>query len=99
MRFEFEPRGILKNLSPIKLRSAIDIDPRTQDFFKVVIEQRMLSTSRADLSELERKRLKRALKILANAASYGIYAQMDRKESEEKVKISCQGIDPEPVHL
>ena len=30
----------------------------------------------------EKKRLDKALKVLANAASYGIYAEMHRLESE-----------------
>src|SRR5436309_11269903 len=32
----------------------------------------------------------------ANATSYGIFAEMNRQETEEKVKLKCQGIDPEP---
>jgi hypothetical protein len=78
------------------LRRAIDIDPRTQDFFKVVIEQRKLLAKRTNLDRTEKKRLDKALKVLANAASYGIYAEMHREESDKEVKILCQGIDPEP---
>ncbi len=94
--FRFEPSGIAKGLQHVKLRGAIAIDPRTQDFFKVVIEQRKLSASRRNLDQTEKKRLDKALKVLANAASYGIYGEMHRKESEKKEKILCQGIDPEP---
>jgi hypothetical protein len=36
------------------------------------------------------------LKVLANASSYGIYAEMNRQETEKRVKIQCHGIDPEP---
>jgi hypothetical protein len=36
------------------------------------------------------------LKILANAASYGIYAEMNRQETEGKVSVLCRGIDAEP---
>ena len=42
------------------------------------------------------KRLDKALKVLANAASYGIYAEMIRQESEKKVDVTCHGIDKEP---
>lgn len=87
--FRMEPEGVLEELQPLKLRSAIDIDPRTEDFFKVVIEQRKSLASRKDLEETERKRLDKALKVLANATSYGIYAEMHRQESERKMKISC----------
>ena len=94
--FQIEPEGILEELEPLKLRSTIDIDPRNQDFFRVVIEQRKLLGSRNDLDAIEKKRLDKALKVLANAASYGIYAEMHREESEKKVRIQCQGIDPKP---
>jgi hypothetical protein len=94
--FRIWPEGILKDLRAHKLRGAIDIDPSAQDFFKVVIEQRKLLGTRTNLVPAERKRLDKALKVLANAASYGIYAEMHREESEKKVKIQCQGIDPNP---
>ena len=38
--FRIEPRGTLMGLKPTKLRGSIDIDPTTQDFFKVVVEER-----------------------------------------------------------
>lgn len=94
--FRIEPRGTLKKLKSIKLRSAVDIDPRIQDFFKVVIEQRKLLSKRTNLPEVERQRLNRALKVLANASSYGIYAEMNRQESEKKIKVNCRGIDARP---
>jgi hypothetical protein len=94
--FRMKPEGVLEELQPLRLRSAIDIDPRKEDFFKVVIEERKTLASRKDLDATERKRLDKALKVLANATSYGIYAEMHRQESEKKVKISCQGIDPRP---
>lgn len=94
--FRIEPNGILGQLQPVKLRGAIEVNPRTQDFFKVVIEQRKQSASRKNLDQTEKKRLDKALKVLANAASYGIYGEMHRRESERKEKILCQGIDAEP---
>ena len=94
--FSLEPRGVLKKLTPVKLLGAIKVDPATQDFFRVSIEQRKLLSSRADLAEIERKRLEKALKVLANAASYGIYAEMNRQESEEKVAVTCYGIGSKP---
>ena len=38
--FRIEPRGTLPGLKPVKLRGTIAVDPRNQDFFKVVIEER-----------------------------------------------------------
>src|SRR5206468_2845864 len=53
-------------------------------------------SSRTDLSEIEKSRLDKALKVLANAASYGIYAEMNRQESDQKVEVICHGIDEKP---
>ena len=38
----------------------------------------------------------RSLKTLGSATSYGIFAQMDRQESDKEVELTCYGIDPEP---
>src|SRR5208283_2669354 len=94
--YRIESLDLLDDLEPIKLRSTIDVDPKNQDFFKIVIEQRQLCAENNDIPKDERKRLDKALKVLANAASYGIYAEMNRQESEQKVRVRCQGIDPEP---
>jgi len=94
--FRIEPHGILPGLNPVKLRGVIEVDPRSEDFFKVVIEERKRLSLRNDLSDLEKKRLDKALKVLANATSYGIYAEMIRQESDRKVKVVCHGIDTEP---
>jgi hypothetical protein len=94
--FRIRPRSISSGLRPTALRGAIKINPRSQDFFRVVIEDRKRSLSRSDLSAIEKKRLDKALKVLANAASYGIYAEMNRRESEEKISVTCHGIDSEP---
>src|SRR5207253_3443115 len=60
---------------------------------RVVIEERKRLAQRSDISATERKRLDKALKVLANAASYGIYAEMHRKESDHKQNVICHGID------
>ena len=94
--FRIEPHGTLRNLKPTELRGAIPVDPKIQDFFKVVIEERKRLSRRSDLSEIERQRLDKALKVLANATSYGIYAEMNRQESDKRVQVVCHGIDAKP---
>ena len=94
--FRIEARGILPALDPVKLRGVVAVDPRSQDFFKIVIEERKRLSSRTDLSEIEKSRLDKALKVLANATSYGIYAEMSRQESDHKVEVTCHGIDAKP---
>jgi hypothetical protein len=61
-----------------------------------VIEERARFATRTDLSETERDRLRRSLKTLGSATSYGIFAQMDRQESDNEVALTCYSIDSEP---
>jgi len=94
--FRIEARGQLKRMEPCKLRGIVNVDPRKQDFFRVVIEERQRLQKRTDISATEKKRLDKALKVLANAASYGIYAEMHRQESDRKQNVICRGIDAKP---
>jgi hypothetical protein len=86
--FRIEAHGTLPGLKPIRLRGKIEIDPVNQDFFKVVVEERNRIPKDDPLNKF--------LKVLANAASYGIYAEMNRQEREKAVRYQCYGIDPEP---
>ena len=95
--FRLEPNGKLESLKSTKLLNEIKIDPENEDFFKVVIEKRKSLDSRNDISPGQKERLGKALKVLANASSYGIYAEMHRKESDEKVMTTYHGIDPDPI--
>jgi hypothetical protein len=88
--------GVLEELRPTKFRGTIEIDPQKQDFFKAVIEERKRVASRDELSPEEKERMSRALKVLANSTSYGIYGQMDRRENEQKAALKCHGIDASP---
>jgi len=94
--FLIEPCGKLPRLRSTKLRGMVEVDPAHEDFFRVIVEERLRLSSRRDPADTESKRLEKALKVLANATSYGIYAQMDRQEDDEKVHLICHGIDPEP---
>jgi len=77
--FRLKSRGKAKGLKPISLRRAIEVDPREKDFFKVVIEERKRLATRTDMPKSEKNRLDKALKVIANSTSYGIYAEMNRK--------------------
>ena len=48
--FRIEPRRHAAGLKPTKLLGVVDINPRKQDFFKVVIEERMRLSSRTGIS-------------------------------------------------
>jgi hypothetical protein len=92
--FRIEAHGKSSELNQVKLRGAIEVDPGKQDFFKVVIEERKRLSGRVELCTDEKERLGKALKVLANAAGYGIYAEMNRQENDQEVKVSCYGVDP-----
>ncbi|MGB6973821.1 MAG: hypothetical protein WBD67_03965 [Terracidiphilus sp.] len=95
--FRIEPsERILKDLKPIRLQGEIEIDPRTQDFFKRVIEERKKIDLRSDLSHEKRTRMSKSMKVLANSTSYGILAQMDYHESNKEVNVTCHGLDATP---
>ncbi len=94
--FRIEARGRLPGLRKITLRGTVPIDPSIQDFFRTVIEERKRLAANPALSDEERKRLDKALKVLANATSYGIFAEMRREEALKDVPVTCYGIDPDP---
>lgn len=90
----FIPHGQLDGLQPVLLRGQVPVDPRTTDFFRMVIEERKRSKLRSDLSPEERKRLDAFLKVLANSASYGIFVEMNRRRlaSREKAPVVVHGV-------
>jgi hypothetical protein len=94
--FKLVPEGKHSNLRTVLLGGEVPVNPRTQDLFRTVIEQRKSFSKKKDVPREEMDRLDKALKVFANASSYGIYAEMNRQETEKRVKLKCQGIDPEP---
>jgi hypothetical protein len=81
--------GIQDGMRPMNLRGEVLIDPRTEDFFKAVIERRHeLPDKNSPLGQF--------LKIMVNAGSYGIWAQFDRRETPdtERVTIADGSRDP-----
>jgi hypothetical protein len=91
--FKLIPLGKLVDLEPIRLGGEVRVNPLTQDLFRTVIEQRKSLAKRKDMSKEDVNRLDKALKVLANATSYGIFAEMNRQESEKKIKVWCHGLD------
>jgi hypothetical protein len=94
--FRLKASGRSDGLKPTRLRGSIEVSPRQEDFFKFVIEERKRLPKLVDVSQLEKRRLDKSLKVTANATSYGIYAEMNRQESDEKISVTCHGIDPKP---
>lgn len=67
--FRIVPHGKQRGLRSTKLRSAISVDPKREDFFTRVVEYRKQNKSD--------DRLQHFLKILANSTSYGTYLELN----------------------
>ena len=79
------PVGTEDGLHPLKLRGSVRIDPRAEDFFRTVIEQRKRIPN-LDLSTSESARLGPFLKVIANSGSYGIFAEMNPETLKKGAK-------------
>lgn len=79
----FQPKGH-RRLRRVELLGEVKFDPKEQDFFRALVEERRRVDARTDLSEDEQTWRSKGLKVLANATSYGIYAQMTRRELPER---------------
>jgi hypothetical protein len=86
----FEPRGVQARLRPIAIAGNPEfrIDPRKDDFYKSLIELRALVKAQLkgctpdDREALDS--LQHALKIMANATSYGIFVELNVEELAER---------------
>jgi hypothetical protein len=83
--FRIVPHGKQRGLRPVKLRGAISVNPREEDFFTRVIEYR--KQNKAD------ERLQHFLKILANSTSYGTYLELNpvkvAPSNRPKIRVYC----------
>lgn len=77
------PKAAQQDLKPVKLRNAVNVDPATVNFFKLVIEERKTAKSAG------KDALQAFLKVLANSTSYGIFAQFDNAKlaKEEHLQV------------
>jgi len=85
--FRVVPEGKQDGLKPIALRGKTTIDPRKDDFFKVVTESRERVKRDKNLSEDEREALGYFLKILANAGSYGLFIETTPKRVRDRERV------------
>jgi hypothetical protein len=76
------PKGTQKGLKKVRFRGDIEVDPTSDDFFRLVVEERKRSQHRTDLTIEEQDRLNTGLKTVANATGYGITAEMIRQDGE-----------------
>ena len=99
----FSPRGTQAGLRSIDLlgRPEYRVDPRTDDFYRRLVDLRS-ETERAKTAalvvgeEAEAHRLEaaqQALKIIANATSYGIFVELNVDTQDRLRELNCFGLD------
>jgi hypothetical protein len=88
------PHGHQAGLQPALLRGDLRIDPARHDFFRRVIEMRKALRLDGQPSAAECKRLQDFLKVLANAGSYGIFAEFNAtaQPGKKRVPITVWGL-------
>jgi hypothetical protein len=85
------PGGQLTDMCRVELRGEVAVDPQRDDFFRAVIERRNALPDR----EGTNAPLADFLKVLANASSYGIFAEMVRHElpGGEELPVMVYGLE------
>jgi len=91
--FRVVPVGVADGLRPVDLRGRVRVDPREVSLFRTAIEERKRLAVDPSLSDEERDRLGLFLKTVANAASYGLFAQYDQLEPHaDGVAVEVDGL-------
>jgi hypothetical protein len=99
----YRPKTPQDGLKSVNIAGNADyaIDPRDGDFFKRVIDLRrevkasMQSARPEDKPKLDSQQL--ALKILANATSYGIFVELNVEDEKIKQNLICYGANGNPI--
>jgi hypothetical protein len=90
----FNPLGQQESLTAVAVAGK-SIDPSRQDFYKELIIHRLAITKKLEgAKETEKQRLESdrlAIKILANATSYGIFVELNVKDYERRQNFIVHG--------
>ena len=102
----FATLGVQPDLKPIRIggRAEYTIDPVKDDFYRRVIELRGLirrqmkeASYRGDTASAEAlDGYQMMLKLMANATSYGIFAELNVQTFDDRRLLMCHGIDGIP---
>jgi len=79
----FRPIGRQKNLHPISLWGGTQIDPKREDFFQRLVEERQRVKQSSNLGQDERERRSQFFKFLANSSCYGIFVELNRQDDPD----------------
>jgi hypothetical protein len=95
----FEPKGVQPDLRPVSIMGNDEyrVDPKVDNFPKRLIELRTITKKKMESAdEKEKARLdsdQLALKILANATTYGIFVELNPEDLGEVKTLQCLGSD------
>jgi hypothetical protein len=100
--FRFKPRGLQRDLKPIDV-ACETIDPATDDFYqRLIIHRNAIKAKLETASETDQPALKsdeQAIKILANATSYGIFVELNVGEYVKTERMVGYGGRPRPARF
>ncbi len=93
--FRLVAKGRQPQLKPVRLRGELRVDPKTSNFFPSVIEARQRLKQGEDPLTEEEDRTQRFLKVFANSGSYGVFVEMNRKETraDQPVDLAVYGLE------
>ncbi len=79
-----------EGLAPVNFMGSVPIDPRKDDIFARVIEERQRVKRDASRSTEEKKRLDKGLKVFASGTGYGIWSETNVADDEkvENVRVT-----------
>ena len=85
--YQLVGEGTMPGLEPLKLRGDVDYDPRIDDLFRVLVEQRHRIRNDKTIPKTQRAVTAQFLKVKANASGYGTLAQFDRQRLTDAIDI------------
>jgi hypothetical protein len=93
--FRLVAKGRQSQLKPVRLRGELRVDPKKSNFFPSVIEARHRVRDDRHLPKEEQKRTQGFLKVFANSGSYGVFVEMNRKETrtDQPVNLAVYGLE------
>lgn len=106
--FRLVAHGKQSTLKPFMLAGRIPIDPRSDDFFRVVMEERQkakreiarrekANSHDAHLADDELATMEHALKIMLNSGSYGIFVESNRHRYAQPQQVTVYGLETHDI--
>jgi hypothetical protein len=99
---QFRPQGVQSGLTPTEIvgKSDYHVNPQTDDFYRRLIDLRtetkvkMKTAQPEDEARLDAEQS--ALKICANATSYGIFVELNEGSQKKTQHVNCYGVSEAP---